>query len=80
MFPASTYADRRNRLKAQFGSGLLLFLGNDESPMNYADNPFPFRQDSNFLYFLGVDRPGFAAIIDLDTDRTILFADNSSLW
>jgi Xaa-Pro aminopeptidase len=79
MFPASTYVGRRNRLKGQLGSGLLLFLGNEESPMNYADNTFPFRQDSNFLYFFGMDRPGFAAIIDTDADRTVLFADNPTL-
>ena len=79
MFPASTYMDRRNRLKAQFEAGVLLFLGNEESPMNYADNPFPFRQDSSFLYYFGVDQPGFAAIIDLDADRTVLFGDDISL-
>ncbi len=79
MFPASTYVDRRNRLKAQFEAGILLFLGNEESPMNYTDNPFPFRQDSSFLYYFGIDRPGFAAIIDLDADRTVVFADDASL-
>ena len=79
MFAISTYVERRNRLKAQFGSGLLLFLGNEESPMNYADNPFPFRQDSSFLYYFGVDQPGFAAIIDLDADRTVIFGDDGSL-
>jgi len=79
MFPASTYMDRRNRLKAQFEAGVLLFLGNEESPMNYADNPFPFRQDSSFLYYFGVDQPGFAAIIDFDADRTVLFGDDISL-
>ena len=79
MFPASTYMDRRNRLKAQFEAGVLLFLGNEESPMNYADNPFPFRQDSSFLYYFGVDQPGFAAIIDFDADRTVLFGDDITL-
>jgi Xaa-Pro aminopeptidase len=79
MFPISTYVDRRNRLKAQFGSGLLLFLGNEESPMNYADNPFPFRQDSSYLYYFGVDQPGFAAIIDLDADRTVIFGNDITL-
>ena len=42
---------------ATLGSGLLLFLGNDDSAMNYPDNTYPFRQDSSFLYFFGVDRP-----------------------
>jgi Xaa-Pro aminopeptidase len=79
MFNAKTYVDRRTRLQAQFQSGLLLFLGNEESSMNYGDNAYPFRQDSSFLYFFGVDRPGFAALIDLDEGRTVLFADDLTL-
>ncbi len=73
------FAERRNRLKAQVSSGILLLLGNEESPMNYADNPFPFRQDSTFLYFTGVDRPGFAAVLDLDEDTATLFGDDATL-
>jgi Xaa-Pro aminopeptidase len=79
MFPAQTYIDRRARLQAQLSSGLLLFLGNDESPMNYAANTFHFRQDSTFLYFFGVDQPGWAAVIDLDEGRTVLFADDLTI-
>jgi Xaa-Pro aminopeptidase len=79
MFPVQTYIDRRSRLQAQFSSGLLLFLGNDESPMNYSANTFHFRQDSTFLYFFGVDQPGWAAVIDLDEGRTVLFADDLTI-
>jgi Xaa-Pro aminopeptidase len=79
MFPVQTYIDRRARLQAQFSSGLLLFLGNDESSMNYAANTFHFRQDSTFLYFFGVDQPGYAAIIDLDEGRTVIFADDLTI-
>jgi Xaa-Pro aminopeptidase len=43
VFGAETYVDRRNRLAAQMRSGLLLFLGNGESPMNHPDNTFHFR-------------------------------------
>ena len=49
MFTADTYAQRRARLSASLPSGLLLFLGNDESPMNYTDNTYHFRQDSTWL-------------------------------
>ncbi len=38
MFSKETYMGRRAKLKQTIGSGLLLFLGNDESGMNYADN------------------------------------------
>ena len=52
-----TYLQRRDRLKKDMGSGLLLFLGNAEVGMNYADNTYKFRQDSTFLYFIGMDDP-----------------------
>ena len=79
MFDVETYVDRRQRLAAQLRSGLLLFLGNRESPMNYPDNTFHFRQDSTFLYYFGVDQPGYAALMDLDADRTIVFADDLTI-
>jgi Xaa-Pro aminopeptidase len=79
MFPAQTYVDRRECLKAHFQDGLLLFLGNEDSPMNYTDNAYPFRQDSTFLYYFGIDQPGYAAVIDLDQDRTIVFGHDLSI-
>jgi len=81
MFASQTYVERRGWLQGRLGGqrGLLLFLGNEESPMNYADNCFHFRQDSSFLYFLGVDQPGFAGVLDLDEGGTTLFADDLSL-
>ena len=79
MFPAKTYTDRRERLKSRFGAGLLLFLGNEESPMNYLDNAYPFRQDSSFLYFFGIDQPGYAAVIDLDEGTTTVFGNDLTI-
>ncbi|OFW07715.1 MAG: Xaa-Pro aminopeptidase [Acidobacteria bacterium RIFCSPLOWO2_02_FULL_67_36] len=79
MFPAQTYTRRRERLQAAFRDGLLLFLGNEESPMNYADNTFHFRQDSTFLYLMGVDQPGWAAVIDVDAGTTTAFANDLDL-
>jgi Xaa-Pro aminopeptidase len=75
MFSAQTYIQRRSDLKKMMGNGILLFLGNEESPMNYADNTFHYRQDSTFLYFFGMDYAGLAAIIDLDEGRDILFGN-----
>jgi len=72
MFPANVYVERRNRLRNDLQTGVLLFLGNNESPMNYADNPYPFRQDSSFLYFFGLDSPGLAAVIDIDENKEIV--------
>jgi Xaa-Pro aminopeptidase len=73
------YAERRHRLQARMGSGLLLLLGNEDSPMNYGDNTYTFRQDSTFLYFTGLDLPGFALVLDLDEGRGTLFADDPTL-
>ncbi len=73
MFDKKTYVQRRHQLTEQIGSGLILFLGNDESPMNYAANTFNFRQDSSFLYFFGLDFPGLAAVMDLDHGEEIIF-------
>ena len=39
MFDAETYHDRRSRLRQALDSGLILFLGHEESPLNYKDNP-----------------------------------------
>lgn len=79
MFSAATYTERRARLASQFTDGILLFLGNDESPMNYADNTYHFRQDSSFLYYMGVDQPGWAAVIDVEDGSTTAFANDNDL-
>ena len=65
----AAYQRRREKLKQQMGSGLLLFLGNGEVGMNYADNTYHFRQDSSLLYFFGLDYPDLAAVIDIDEPR-----------
>ena len=79
MFSKDTYIARRAKLKQTVGSGLLLFLGNDESGMNYADNTYHFRQDSTFLYFFGLPYVGLSAIIDIDNDREIIFGDELTI-
>lgn len=80
MFASSTYRNRRRALAQQFSdSGLLLIFGNEESPMNYTDNTYPFRQDSNFLYFAGVVDTGHFLIIDLTSGKTTLYGDDLSL-
>ncbi len=79
MFDAKIYTQRRNRLKRQLKSGVVLFLGNDETPMNYPANPYHFRQDSSFLYFFGLDTYGLAGIVDIDEKKDILFGDDVSM-
>jgi len=84
MFDASVYIDRREALRTSLLSrgvseGIILFLGNRESPMNYADNAYPFRQDSSFLYFFGIAQPNLAAIIDIATGQSTVFGDDVSM-
>lgn len=54
MFSKETYMARRAKLKQTIGSGLLLFLGNDESGMNYADNTYHFLSRLYLLVFLRI--------------------------
>ena len=49
MFDTQIYVQRREHLKQQLSSGSLLFPGNNESPMNYPDNAYRFRQLCSFL-------------------------------
>ncbi len=77
MFDREVYVRRRERLREILEKGVALFLGNDEAPMNYPANPYRFRQDSNFLYFFGLDEPGLAGVIDLEEEGSdILFGDD----
>ena len=79
MFDSHIYIERRTKLKDKFNSGLLLFLGNNESPLNYPGNTYRFRQDSNFLYYFGLDIPGLAALIDIDSNTTILYGNDFTI-
>ncbi len=81
MFPKEVYINRRKGLKnlMKDQSGIILFLGNSDVPFNYPANIYPFRQDSNFLYFFGLDKPDLAAIIDLDNDTEIIFGNELTI-
>ena len=79
LFEKSVYVARREELARKMGSGLLVFLGNNDAPMNYPANTYNFRQDSNFIYYFGLTAPSLAAIIDVDENRTILFGDDFTI-
>ena len=76
MFKKEIYSSRRNKLKNKISSGVALFLGNMESPMNYLDNTYHYRQDSSFLYFFGLDFPGLAGVIDFDSGEELIFGND----
>jgi hypothetical protein len=79
MFDAATYTQRRAALMARMQTGLLLFPGNLDSPMNFAGNVYPFWQDRTFLYYFGLNEPGLAAVIDVEAGRSILFGDDATV-
>lgn len=76
MFPSSIYKERRNHLKNEVHGGLIFFPGNQEVSFNYLANTYAFRQDSNFLYFFGLDHPDLAGVMDLDSGKEILFGND----
>ncbi len=81
MFEKQVYIARRQELlkRMEGQRGIALFLGNVESPAQYGDNCYKWRQDSNWLYFFGIDEPRFAATIDLETGQETVYADDFSL-
>lgn len=76
MFDKQVYIERRNRLRKMMGGGLILIPGNQDSPMNYKDNAYHFRQDSTFLYLFGFDKPGLCGIIDADEGADYIFGND----
>lgn len=79
LFSPQIYKARRASLLEKIDNGLILFIGNNEAPMNYADNHYRFRQDSSFLYFFGLNLPGMAATMDTATGEICLYGDDFSV-
>jgi len=78
MFEKEVYIARRKALleRMKGESGVILFVGNIDSPAQYRDNCYKWRQDSSWLYFFGIDEPRFAATIDLESGDETIFADD----
>ena len=83
MFNKSVYTARRQRLielmaqtAPQGSRGIGIFIGNGEAAAQYRDNAYKFRQDSSWLYFFGIDAPGYAAVMDFDSGDVKIYADD----
>lgn len=76
MFSAKIYIERRAELCRRIAHGVILIPGNGNSPFNYPNNCYAFRQDSTFLYYFGLNLPSLAAIIDAETGEAHLFGDD----
>ena len=79
MFEANIYKERRKKLIKELGSGYILLLGHHNSPMNFSHNPYPFIQDSNFLYYVGVNLPNCACLIDVEKSITLFYMDDKTV-
>ncbi len=73
LFSKQKYIDRRKALMSKISGGIIILPGNQRSPINYKSNVYRFRQDSNFLYFFGLDSEGLAGVIDVDSGEEIIF-------
>jgi Xaa-Pro aminopeptidase len=79
MFEKRVYQERRQKLRESISEGVVLLPGNSDASMNYPANVYHFRQDSNFLYFFGLDYQNLAAIIDVDSGQEYVFGNDVSL-
>ena len=76
MFSANTYTARRAELCRRVAEGVILLPGNGNSPFNYPNNCYSFRQDSTFLYYFGLNLPSLTALLDTQTGEAVLFGDD----
>lgn len=77
MFSKETYVCRRAKLKQMLKNGIVILFGNNNSPANFPNNGYyPFRQDSTFLYYFGLQREGLVGLIDIDAGNETLFGDD----
>lgn len=79
MFGTNIYIERRKTLKSSLNSGIILIMGNNESPMNYPKNTYHFRQDSTFLYYFWLHQDGLAGLIDVDENREYVFGNDADM-
>ena len=78
-FSPKTYTERRQNLMQSIESGQILLMANDEASINFADNWYPYRQDSTFLYYGAISLPNMYILMDAESMTTSLFADDVSI-
>ena len=79
MFEASIYINRRKQLCDNLEGGYVLLLGHHNTPMNFSHNAYPFIQDTNFLYYVGVNMPSCACLIDVEKNKTIFYMNEKKV-
>ena len=80
MFAKEVYTSRRSVLLSKMReageSGIILFVGNADAPAQYRDNCYKWRQDSTWLYYIGLDEPLMTALLDIDSGEETLYAND----
>lgn len=76
MFAKDIYVARRRELCRRVGKGVILLPGNVESPFNYPNNTYNFRQDSTFMYYFGHSVPALVGVIDVESGEETLYGDD----
>ena len=79
MLNKEVYVNRRKKLKENFKDGLILIMGNNFSPLDCADNTYPFIQDATFKYYFGIDYNGLIGLIDIDKNEEIIFGNDYTM-
>ncbi|BBF84627.1 Xaa-Pro aminopeptidase [Aquitalea magnusonii] len=73
-----SHAERRTRLMQQMGQGIAILPTAPEVVRN-ADNHYPYRADSHFLYLTGFAEPQAVLVLDAGTGKSILFCREKNL-
>jgi len=79
MFEKNIYIERREQLKKSVKSGIVLLMGNGEAALNYHGNDYAFRQDSSFIYYVGLNTPDLIYVMDIDQDKEYLLGDDITI-
>jgi len=79
----ANYQSRRRQFLDRIEYPVLLMAGG-WSPRTYPGNPYPYRADSNFLFFFAGAEPGAAALFDPAEEKVTLYLPrrtaDDALW
>ncbi|XPV77880.1 MAG: aminopeptidase P family protein [Desulfovibrio sp.] len=83
MFSTDIYAQRQKRLMGLMAKngeqGVLVFPSSRELPFTAVENPYPYRQNSSFLYYFGLERCDVVGVMDLSSGKRYLVGEEQSL-
>lgn len=71
-FTSQFFVNNRLKLRQIFAGTAPIVIAANCLLQKSADEAYPFRQDSSFWYFTGIDEPGMVLVIDKDREYLIL--------